>query len=131
MNPHVVVKPSDDRKQDFVEILEDWDRHYHDRISLDPRAWHTTVPVKLLDSKAHGDLSRFSVANSVENIHLNEGAPSLYGFSLVFFNKTHTVALVYATHWCGVVCGEGYWVALTLQNGTWNQLDWNTGGWIS
>jgi hypothetical protein len=38
MNPHVAVYPSDNRRKDFDEILQDFDKHCHDRIVLDPNA---------------------------------------------------------------------------------------------
>lgn len=59
------------------------------------------------------------------------GAPALYGFSAVYFNARQTVALVYATHWCGGLCGQGFWIALELKNGEWKQLGWHAVSWIS
>ncbi len=136
MNPHVAVKPAGNQAQDFVEILEDWDRHCHDRILLDRDGWHTLVPVVLLDSKAradHGSSRNTVIRDEADHREVDkyEGAPSLYGFSPVFFNKSHTVALVYLTHYCGGLCGEGFWVALALENGRWKQLQWDCPGWIS
>lgn len=46
-NPHVAVTPSEDRRRDYEEILEDWDSHCQDRLLLDRDAWHTSVPVLL------------------------------------------------------------------------------------
>ena len=93
MNPHVAVKPSANQAQDFAEILEDWDRHCHDRILLDRDGWHTSVPVVLMDSKARADY--WAARNKVirdeadqREVDQYEGAPSLYGFSSVFFNKS-------------------------------------------
>jgi len=57
--------------------------------------------------------------------------PALYGFSEVYFNAHHTVALVYATHWCGALCGQGFWVALALEDGQWKPLRWSATTWIS
>jgi hypothetical protein len=132
MNPHVAVRPSADHAQDFAEILEDWDSHCHDRVLLDRDGWHTSVPVLLLDSKAQGEYakSRFQ-ANVSGEPKPYEGAPSLYGFSLVYFNKAHTVALVYATHYCGTLCAEGFWVALAFENGSWKRLNWDSSRWVS
>ncbi len=132
MNPHVAVRPSDDRRQDFVEILKDWDGHCHDRILLDPNAWHTSVPVRLLNPAAQ-ERYRASRTNAHRNSNTDNfsDAPALYGFSEVFFNSAHTVALVYATHYCGRLCGQGFWVALELQNGVWKPLPWDSSSWIS
>ena len=89
-----------------------------------------------MDSKARADY--WAARNKVirdeadqREVDQYEGAPSLYGFSSVFFNKSHTVALVYATHYCGSLCGEGFWVALALEDGSWKELECDCSGWIS
>lgn len=49
---------------------------------------------------------------------------------LSIFNL-QTVALVYATQWCGMLCGQGLWLAFALENGEWKPLNWNASTWIS
>jgi len=131
-NPHFAVRPSQDRKQDFAEILEDWDLHCHDRVKLDPNAWHTTVPVLLLDANAQ---ARYGHSRSGGKFNAEadpyEGAPALYAFSMVYFNRAHTVALLYATHYCGSLCGQGFWLAFAFEDGNWKPLGWKSLGWIS
>ena len=51
--------------------------------------------------------------------------------SAVYFNASHTVALVYARHWCGGLCGQGLWIAVALEDGHWKRLPWNATSWIS
>jgi len=50
MNPHSAVRPLPlkVREEDFKEILQDFDTHCHERLSLSATAWRTTVPVHLL-----------------------------------------------------------------------------------
>ena len=130
MNPHVAVHPTSNLQQDFVEILEDFDLHCHDRITLDPNAWTGLVPVRLLNENEQETFrkSRFDGTPAPEF----NGAPALYGFSEVYFNAKRTVALVYATHWCGALCGEGFWLGLTLQDGKWKRAQWlDSASWIS
>lgn len=130
MNPHVAVRPAEDRRQDFNEILLDFDRHCHDHVSLDPNAWRLSVPVVLLGSEEETKYREMTFAGEpVDDKY--KGAPGIYGFSLVYFNANHTVALVYATHYCGSLCGEGFWVALALENGEWKRLHWNATARIS
>jgi len=124
-NPHVAVTPSEDRRHDYEEILEDWDSHCHDRILLDRHAWHTTVPVLLLDEKAQSNFQAMRDSTVSGTVDPYQGAPALYGFSMVFFNKAHSVALVYATQWCGNLCAEGMWIALALEDGQWKRLKWS------
>lgn len=132
MNPHFAVRASDDRAQDLAEILEDWDRHCHDRVRLDRDGWRTAVPVLVLNSKEQGEFER-----SQNSVNVNgepepyEGAPALYGFSMAFFNKAHDVALVHATYYCGPLCAGGTWFALALEDGIWKRLDWPSAGWLS
>jgi len=93
------------------------------RVRLDRAGWHTEVPVLVLNSKAQREFER-----SHNSVNVNsepepyEGAPALCGFSLVFFNKAHDVALVHATYYCGNLCAGGTWFALTLEHGTWERL---------
>jgi len=93
------------------------------RVRLDRAGWHTEVPVLVLNSKAQREFER-----SHNSVNVNsepepyEGAPALCGFSLVFFNKAHDVALVHATYYCGNLCAGGTWFALTLEHGTWESL---------
>ena len=132
MNPHVAVHPPPSRVQDFNEILADFDVHCHDRVSLSATAWQTTVPVHLLtsDERTEFEDSRSEKADESAKAKYR-GASGLYGFSEVYFNDRHTVALVYATHWCGGLCGEGFWFAFVLDDGRWKQQQWATTHWIS
>jgi hypothetical protein len=134
MNPNVGVHPTKDRQQDFKEILDDFDAHCHDRVALSATAWQTTVPVRLLtpaeQDEYRATIGTTSGANS-EAAKKYKGAPALYGFSEVYFNVRHTVALVYATHWCGGLCGQGFWVAFALEDGQWKRLKWDATTWIS
>lgn len=34
--------------------------------------------------------------------------------------------ILYATQWCGGLCGEGLWVALALEEGQWKRLKWGS-----
>jgi hypothetical protein len=133
MNPHNAVHPSPDRRQDYIEILDDFDLHCHERLTLDPTAWKLPVPVRLLTPAEQHEFqsTRFSTAKDSTAAAKYNGAPALYGFSQVYFNARHTVAIVYATHWCGSLCGEGFWIALALENGQWKSLNWSSLSWIS
>jgi len=136
-NPHTAVKPPKDRAQDFREILTDFDAHCHERITLDPEAWHLDAPAHLLNAKGQKEFraTRFGpdAANMDPAVRAKyKGAPALYGFSQVYFNRPRTIALVYATHWCGGLCGEGLWIALEKnETGQWKQLHWIAMRWIS
>jgi hypothetical protein len=133
MNPHSAVHPPEDQQENYNEILQDFDLHCHDVLSLDPDAWKLSAPVRLLtpDEQKEFQATRFGDARNSPAAAKYKGAPALYGFSEVYFNAHHTVALVYATHWCGGLCGQGLWIALALEDGLWKPLQWNATQWIS
>lgn len=132
MDPGKSMRPTDDGREDFNQALQDFDEHCHDRVILDPNAWKTKVPVRLLNAEEQKEFqrSRFGPPDPVLARKF-KGAPALYAFSEVYFNAQSSFALVYATHWCGGLCGQGMWIALALKDGHWKQLNWTTSSWIS
>lgn len=133
MNPHTAVHPPAGQLQDFAEILRDFDNRCHERIALSPEAWELNGQLRLLNEQEQKEFeaTRFGKPGNEALTAKYKGAPALYAFSEVYFNAHHTVALVYATHWCGGLCGQGFWVAFGLKDGKWNPLPWNSVSWIS
>jgi len=135
MNPHVAIHPPPENGQDLVEILDDFDQHCHDRLTLDPdpNVWKLAVPIHLLNPTEQAEFraTHGRVDSAVADKY--KGASALYAFSEVYFNAHHSVAIVYATHWCGRECGQGFWIAFTLDNtGVWKrQANWSGPGWIA
>lgn len=133
LNPHVAVKPTSDRRRDFAEILQDFDRRCHERVTLDPARFKLSNNYRLLNA---ADKEEFETALSgpmppSATAVKFKGARALFAFSPIYFNSRHTVALLYARDWCGNVCGHGFWLAFADENGTWKSLDWNSTFWIS
>jgi hypothetical protein len=134
MNPHMAVHPPRDHMQDYNEILEDFDMHCHDRIALTAEPFHVSTPLRLLSEAEQREFqsTRFGRTPNPTLQAKYKGAPALYSFSEVYFNHNHTTALVYATSWCGGLCGQGFWIAFALENGLWQTLrGWNSVSWIS
>lgn len=133
LSPHQAVHPTDDRRKDFTEILADFDRHCHERLTLDRTAFKVSIPVRLVNAQEQEEfqLSRSRYPPDLSLADKYKGVPALYAFSQVYFNAHHTVALVYATHWCGGLCGQGFWIALALKSGQWKPLPWRAAQWIS
>jgi len=135
MNPHNAIHPPTEHAQDLAEILDDFDQHCHDRITLSPDAdaWKLTVPVHLLNPAEQAEFRTVHGRVDSPAAEKYKGAPALYAFSEVYFNAHHTVAIVYATHWCGGLCGQGFWAAFMLDNdNVWQrQSNWTSSGWIS
>jgi len=139
VNPHNAVHFPEEYEVSGVEILQDFDAHCHERWKLDGGSWSLKEPVRLLTPAEQGEFAstrpepwgKQKSTPSPEILAKYKGAPAIYSFSGVYFNHNHTVALVYATHWCGGLCGQGFWVGLVLDHGQWKQQQWGTMGWIS
>ncbi len=131
MNPHEAVEAPADRRQDLSEMLEDFDRRCHERLQLTPEAFTLVVPLRLLSAAEQDEFvrTRFDPYAGAEGDALTakyRGAPGISRFSEVYFNSHHTVAMVYASGWCGGVCAQSYWEVLALQDGSWKRLGWRT-----
>jgi hypothetical protein len=116
LNPHLAIHPPAANHQDLVEVLDDFDQHCHDRLTLnpDPNVWKLAVPIRLLNPAEQDEFrASHGRADAPDKF---QGASALYAFSEVYFNAHHTVAIVYATHWCGKQCVQGSWAAFTLDN---------------
>ncbi len=133
MNPHLAIHFPDNYLADGREILADFDAHCHDRWKLDSGTWAVHVPMRLLSEKEQAEFSstRFGTPPPKEVSEKYRGAPALYSFSGVYFNHSHSVAIVYATHFCGGLCGEGSWIAFTNDGTRWIRQHWTVATWIS
>ncbi len=128
LHPHSALHAPPDRRQDLRELLDDFDRHCHERIRLTSDGFHLSVPLLLLDEAQQKEFesTRFSAKPDPKLAAKYKGAPGLSSFSQVYFNAHHTVAMVFAYGWCGAECGQGFWSVYELQTGQWNPLRWNS-----
>lgn len=131
LNPHTAVQIPADHKQEFAEILADWDQNCHQHWQLTPVGWHTLNPVLLLNASEqasfhamHGDLQPGARANLTYKKNW-----TLIAFSPAYFNHDHSAALIYTTQWCGELCGSGRWVAYTREGHDWIPLPINAVAW--
>lgn len=133
MNPHTAVHPAEEGREDFAEILQDFDGRCHDRIALEANKLKAKVSVRLLNEEGQKEFRRLRSEEHSDPALASKykGAPALYAFSEVYFNAHATVALVYATQWCGSLCAQGSWIALALRDGHWHSLNWGSDSWIS
>lgn len=130
MNPHVALAPPSSNRQDYEQLLSDFDAHCHDRLELSADPWNAKLPVHMLNQADQEEFRRTRLPSHSE-AERNQGSPALYAFSQVYFNTHHTVAMVYSTHWCGSLCGQGFWIVLGKENGAWKCLPWPAANWIS
>lgn len=129
MDPHVAVQFPEKYRRDGEEALKDFDAHCHERWSLGGGDWSVKEPLLLLSPKEQNEFRFLRFRGNEgglppETIAKYKGAATLISFSGVFFSQNRTVAMVYATHWCGALCGEDFWTAFVLENGVWKQQRW-------
>jgi len=131
MNPHLAIDPPADRRQDFAELLADFDNRCHERLHLTPESFTLVVPLRLLNQDEQDEFirSRFDpnagLDGDIMTAHY-KGAPGLSRFSEIYFNSHHTLAMVFANDWCGGLCAQSYWQVLEFQDGAWKRLAWRT-----
>ena len=135
MNPHVAIQPPPDQAQDFAEMLEDFDRHCHDRILLNAGSFKFRAPPRLLTPAEQDEYWRNKAIVSKPGTTAKEGdtdlaakyagAAIITSFSEVFFNAHHTIAMVYSVGLCGDLCGSASWTVLALRDRKWTTLGWN------
>jgi hypothetical protein len=130
INPHLTVHPPAANNRDMKEILQDFDAHCHERLRLSAAGWTTSAPVRLLTPAEQKEFQATRTGGTDAGSKF-KGVSALYGFSRVYFNASRTVAIVYATHWCGALCGQGFWVAFGLRDRQWKPLGWQSDRWIS
>jgi hypothetical protein len=129
-DPH----PNANHKQDFKEILENFDAHCHDVWSLssiDFGAWdpkRPTVTFQLTSSEAANEIASRPEWCSDEAPLIGEW---VFEFSAVYFNNSQTVAIVYVKAVNGIRCQRKEWLAFEMQDGRWKRFHWNIAPWLS
>jgi hypothetical protein len=130
MNPHFAVHPPADRVPDFNELLEDFDKRCHERIMLAQDSFPNTMPLRLLTEdeqdefvSTRWDQNAGEYGDQIAAKY--KGAPGISSFSQVYFNSHHTLAMVYATGWCGGLCVQSFWDVLEFKDGQWRRLPWS------
>jgi hypothetical protein len=129
MNPHNALTAPESRAQDLAELLEDFDKHCHERVKLTADGFKLQVPLRLLNEDEQEEFirTRFGATKDVKAEEKYRGAPGLSSFSQVYFNAHHTVAMVYASGWCGGTCAQAFWVVFEKDSmGQWKTLRWNS-----
>ncbi len=130
MNPHFAVHPPADRVPDFNELLEDFDKRCHERIQLTQDSFPNTMPLRLLTEEEQDEFvstrwDQNAGAYGDQIAAKYKGAPGISSFSQVYFNSHHTLAMVYATGWCGGLCVQSFWDVLEFRDGQWKRLPWS------
>jgi hypothetical protein len=120
MEPHTSVQAPPERKTEWDEVLDDYDRHCHDVVQLDASELKTEIPVRLLNDK---ETQAFRANPIHPPAEFADGA-GLHRFTQVYFNAHHTLALVEQGMWCGGLCGNWRWVVLEKKDGEWKPLPW-------
>ena len=127
LNPHIAIRAPKEREHDFTEVLEDFDKHCHERLKLTPELMKTKAPLRMLTASEAAEFyaSRSDPKAPDSLTEKSKGAPGLSSFSQVFFNTNRTLAMVYADGWCGGRCGHRFWrVFERTTDGGWKVQPW-------
>ena len=122
-NPHSATPPVE-HEVEFRAVLEDFDMHCHERVTLSADRFHATLPVHLADKateKRFVALRNHQAKADAQTAAEFDGVTTVVSFSEVFFNPQHTLALVHQGNWCGNLCGTGGWVILERKEGQWKE----------
>jgi hypothetical protein len=131
MNPAVPpegqIKAPPGNVDAFKEAVRDFEIRKYQRIQLLPM-FQLTKSYDLLDTAQVNEFrqARASMAANSDLQAKYAGYPGITFFSQVFFNSTHTAALVYINVWCGSLCSAGEWVFFEGKVGP----EGKVGGWV-
>ncbi len=128
-DPRTAITPPPQQRQAFAPVLQDYAQHRYEHVHLDSN-FHLDQPYRLLDQTQvlalRAKILSASARQSSTLAAPFQGALGLVGFSNVYFNFEHTLAMVYVVNWCGPKCGQMRWIVLKKVNNGWNVLPWAT-----
>lgn len=113
--PYVRVTPPAGRKAEWQEVLADYDKHCHEVIQLDAKEFRADLPARLMTSEEKDTLWKNYRNPPAEYA---EGA-GVQWFSGVYFNPSHTLAVVEQGITCYGLCGMFRWVVLEKRDDHW------------
>jgi len=124
LNPHVAVQPTRDRRQDYEEILQDFDRHCHDRIILDRSGFKLSHQFRLLGANEQKEFEEYRSNRAQAHdsaIAANTREPE-HSLHLVRYISTDTTPLRYFTPQTGAeafaVMAYGWHSRLIMDSGS-------------
>jgi hypothetical protein len=120
------VRPPEDRKADFQEVLADYQSRGITPREIRP-AFSIPKPYLLLSPDELNEFmkERFS-PNIGEKANARfEGVADVFRLSDVYFNHRRTLALTAISTWCGGLCGLMQWKVVEKQDtGKWEERPW-------
>lgn len=127
-NPRKDIKAPAGREADLQALFEDYDRHKDEVISLAANGFHTDLPVRLADAAMQKRFQNPWVPGPAPGTLVQtpefQHVAGMHSFSQVYFNPSHTLAMVYFGMYCGGLCGEWRWVVLERKDGKWVDAPW-------
>lgn len=124
------VPPED--KVRFREVLDDFEKNCHERGSLRADLLKTDWPVRMLTAQEEKQYKNDLAPENPEPLKKwPHNAAGLQSFSRVFFNHDHTLAMVYSSFYCGMLCATWEWKVLERTNSGWVVLPWKIDTMVS
>jgi hypothetical protein len=124
MNPAVPpqgqLKPPPDNPKGFLEADRDYHAHRNQRVQLTQQFNLNKPYILLTHDQVHKFRTMRSSVNPDSSLQSQYAAyPGITSFSEVYFDSTHSAALVYMYNWCANLCSNGTWIYLEKHNGQW------------
>lgn len=124
MNPAIPpdgqLQPPPNNAQAFREAVQDFYTRQYERTRI-AHQLQLDRPYTLLDPAEIAEL-RETLAGIDPGSELKDkwaGYPGITYFSEVYFDSTHTAALVYMNNFCANLCANGQWIYLEKQGKQW------------
>jgi hypothetical protein len=124
MNPAIPpegqLQPPPNNEKAFQEAVQDFHTRRYERVQLE-RQLKIDRPYTLLSPDDVAELRR-TLAGIDPGSQLQAkwaGYPGITYFSQVYFNTTHTAALVYMNNFCANLCANGQWIYLEKNDNQW------------
>jgi hypothetical protein len=113
------------QKRNFQEVMEGFDAHCHDVLSLTADSFETSLPVRLL-SRQEANVEGFEVSPKWAQGY----RWYLFEFSEVYFNYGRNFAIVHVEARNGGPSPRRNWLTFQLRNGKWERFHGDVAPWL-
>lgn len=120
-SPAIDIQPPTDKVEDFNQMLADYDERCHEALHLaNGTNWLPEMNIHLLSAEEQkAAITYFSRYKDRPSDSPFAGATGIISLSNVYFNRTHTLAMLYYGRWCGNLCASWGWEVYEKKEGRW------------
>jgi hypothetical protein len=118
--PEAALQAPKDHPKWFHDAVNDYNARKNQRMPL-MRDFQLDQPYMLLTASEVAEFHSVRTSMNISSAQRQKysGFPGITYFSEVYFNPSHTGALVYMLDWCGNLCAQAEWIYLEKRGGQW------------